>query len=218
MQILGKSKLTLLIMPCLFLLAKSSLAQYPVVGSTLISTNQQINTKAGLQAADHLYNNKYAFEITLKDRSTRYVDSKIFVDSLLHQNYLLWVDKNYPNSDTAHRYQKIYPKNTTSILRKTFTLDTIKGFANDSCWMFKVISGPICVYSFLSEMDSGPFFDPMSIVGIQFKGGPILKYTEYNLKQMIGSDKYALESIRQKNYIRAIKRFNWEKKKKPGGF
>jgi hypothetical protein len=214
MHLPDQKKIILLLVVFVFLFVKTSLAQYPITGASISSSNQQINTKAGLNASDRLYNNKYTFEITLADNSVKDVDSKIYLDTPAHKTYLLWIDKNYPRTDSANRYKKIYANKTHSIFRITFSQDTIRGLATDSCWMFKVITGPICVYSFLSEMDNGTFFDPLSIVGIQFKGGPIVKYNEDNLKQMIGGDNYALESLRQKNYIRAIKRFNWEKKKK----
>jgi hypothetical protein len=204
----------------LILIAKSSLAQYPGMGAVRASMNaqfmnQQMNmmmTSMGLRGINYLYNEKYTFNVVLKDGSRKEVKSKIYADTVLHKHYLLLIDKKFSKSDTAHRNQKIYADQTSNISRTTLSDDTIKGMANDSCWMFKVISGPITAYSCLSEPD-GQYFDDSSIVGIQLNGGQIVKYNEVNLKQMVGDDINALENIQRKNYFKAIKKYNRDVKK-----
>jgi hypothetical protein len=78
--------------------------------------------------------------------------------------------------------------------------------------MFKIISGPITAYSYLSE-ENGPTFNSWTIIGIQQNDGQIIKYNVENLKQIVGQNSDALEDIENKNYIRAIKEFNRKAKK-----
>lgn len=79
--------------------------------------------------------------------------------------------------------------------------------ATDSCWMFKIASGQINAYSYLSE-ESGPNFSNWTIIGIQLNNGPIIKYSEENLVQMVGQDADALTKIKDKDYLQAIKKYN----------
>lgn len=78
--------------------------------------------------------------------------------------------------------------------------------------MFKIISGPITTYSYLSE-ENGPTFNAWTIIGIQQNDGQIMKYNVENLKQLVGQNLDALEYIENKNYIKAIKEFNRKAKK-----
>lgn len=219
-----KTLTTLFIGILLALSVKNASAQYPGMNRVYANmnrqfANQQMNMMmANMRYGNYYYNNKYTFYVVLKDSSQKEVTSKIYTDTTLHKSYLLLVDKKYPKSDTAHRYQKIYADQTSNIYRvdnSGFSEKpvTIRGIANDSCWMFKAISGPITVYSLLSEPD-GYNFDPSTIIGIQLKDGPIVKFTADNLKQMIcQNDARALEIAENKNYLKAIKKYNRDMEK-----
>jgi hypothetical protein len=138
----------------------------------------------------------------------------------MHKTYLLLVDKKIPKSDMTHREQRIYSHQTISISRTRYFDKLgkpvyIEGRTNDSCWMFKVESGAINAYSYLSETQNG-YFSPSTIVAIQLNDGPLVKYNEENLKQMIGTDTDALEEIKKKNYYEAMKSYNKNVEKTAG--
>ncbi|WP_184542823.1 hypothetical protein [Mucilaginibacter sp. FT3.2] len=170
-------------------------------------------------------NFKYKFVVIMADSSRKEVNSKILSDEQTHKTYLLYVDKSLPKSDT-NRNQKIYPGQTISIERSSPLITDLrapvkntvrekiyKGLAKDSCWMFKAMSGSISVYSYLS-VETDRTFDERTIVGIQLHDdGPILKYNAENLKQMVGDDIDALESIQNKSYLKAIKKYNHNRQK-----
>ncbi|MEO3403464.1 hypothetical protein AAFN85_06155 [Mucilaginibacter sp. CAU 1740] len=159
------------------------------------------------------YNPKYTFTVTMADGTTKEVSSKIYADTAVHKNYLLFVDKTLAKKD-SNRNQKIYPQQTKTISRvlspyedAKVPANNFKGIAKDSCWMFKVVKGQISAYSLLSEED-GVDFDQSTLVGIQLNNGEIIKFNEANLKAMVGNDADALEKIQKKDYIKAIKKYN----------
>jgi hypothetical protein len=223
------------LIPLIFLFVfsvKTSLAQFRGMGGVRASMNMRfVNQQNGLflnmqtlRGADYVYNEKYDFMVTMLDGSKKLVRSKIYVDTATDKNYLLLVNKNLPKTD-PNRNQKIYPSQTLSIDRDVtpggINIDDpppekkvyFTGIAKDSCWMFKVLSGPITVYSYLTEHNS-QLFDPVSIVGIQFHDGPIVAFNAENLKAIIGQDDLdALEIIQHENYYRAIKKYNRDKEK-----
>ena len=160
-----------------------------------------------IQGIRFINSTQYGFEILLKDSTKQKTYEVIRFDSVLRKTYFVVVNKNFPKSDPDHRNQKIYPDQTTQISRTNYSGKKIIGISKDSCWMFKVFRGAINVYSYLSE-ESGPNFQESTIIGIQLGDGPILKYGAENLKQMIGSDADALESIENKDYLKAIKKYN----------
>lgn len=205
-------------------------AQYPGMAAfrsqqTLQFARQQMNMQMNMQTwmmnRNSSYNPKYKFVVTMKDGSTKEVKSRIYYDTTLKKTYLLLVDKHYKRSD-SNRYQKIYPQQTLSIARDTSwaqesigtngkpvqTEPLYTGKATDSCWMFRVISGPISAYSYSSEESDSQYFTPTSIIAIQLNDGPIIKFTEDNLKQMVGDRINVLEPIQLKNYYWAIRRYN----------
>jgi hypothetical protein len=214
---------------------KKASAQYPGMGAFRAQqsrqfANQQMNTMMqtnALRNSGAFYNQKYTFLVTMKDGTEKEVKSSIYSDTIINKNYLLLEDKSFKKADT-NRFKKIYPSQTVNIRRdisvsgasllsrsnmKAPPAEYYTGVAKDSCWMFKVISGPISVYSFLSEED-GQNFDPSSIVGIQLNDGPVISFTVDHLKEMIGQDDVnALEIIQHDDYLRAIKRYNRDMKK-----
>ncbi|MFC0518383.1 hypothetical protein ACFFGT_29485 [Mucilaginibacter angelicae] len=213
----------------LFILANCAFAQsgLPAVNSTV--NRQNMDLQMGQQTPLAMWtfwsnNNKstsnpeYTFLVTMLNGTKKEVNSRIYVDAYAHKSYLLFIDHSLAKTDT-NREQVIYPEQTVEIARNLTPSPSEKhavitsspyyytGVAKDSCWMFKVISGSINVYSLLSEQE-GKMFNPKSIVGIQLNNGPIVQYNEENLRAMIGDDLDAIESIQWKNYLKAIKIYN----------
>jgi len=157
------------------------------------------------------YNYDYVYVITMADSSKRQVYSKIYLDTARHKNYLLFLDRNLPKTD-PNKIKKIYANETLSIERNLAGGGVIddkwyKGVAKDSCWMFKVISGPINAYSVLSEEDGSKFM-PETLVGIQKGDGPILQVSAENLMPMVEQNADAFGYAKTKNYYEAIKKYN----------
>ncbi len=223
--------------PCLVILlvafcVNSLFAQYPGMAAFRAQQNmrfvqQQMFMQMNMMNyTDRDYNPKYTFIVTMKDSTKVTVDSQILNDTTLKRNYLLLVDKKFKKSD-SNRYKKIYPSQTISIARDISSAAVsvhtnaeepppvyFVGKATDSCWTFKVITGAITAYSSLSELPDDYVFKPFAITAIQLNNGPIVKYTEDNLKQMIGQDDLdALEYIQKKNYFKAIKKYNKDAEK-----
>jgi len=182
--------------------------------------NQMMMQMSSLNRGYADYNISYTFVVTMKDGTKKEVDSKIYNDTIVKKNYLLLVDKSFKRSDT-NRYKKIYPAQTISIARNVAAPGDVihknavqpppvyfKGMPSDSCWMFKVVAGPISAYSYLSEQEDDQVFNPYAVVAIQLNDGPLMPLTDENLKQMVGQDINALEDIQKKNYFRAIKKYN----------
>ncbi|WP_114938230.1 hypothetical protein [Mucilaginibacter endophyticus] len=217
----------------IFITASASAQNMAAVNKVLSNQNLQFQTRMqlfrpiwGISNNPEIYNPKYTYQVTMADGTQKEVSSKIYADTAAHKNYLLFIDKSLAKSD-SNRKQKIYPFQTKNIARDlSSSLSLTKngkpvspknyytGIAKDSCWMFKVITGPINVYSILS-VEVGQAVDPSTIVGIQLNDGPILNYNEENLKGMIVQDAEAMEYIGQKNYLKAIKKYNKNIEKAP---
>ncbi|WP_114938231.1 hypothetical protein [Mucilaginibacter endophyticus] len=197
------------------------------VNSTL--NRQNMDLQVGQQTAFSMWtywnkddkgtnNPEYTFLITLLNGTKKEVKSRIYADDYAHKSYLVFIDQSLSKADT-NREQVIYPEQTIEIARNIVAPSSkkssqvaalpnyYKGIAKDSCWMFRFISGPISAYSLLSEPD-GKMFNPKSIVAIQLNNGSIVQYNEENLREMVGDDPDAIESIQWKNYLQAIRRYN----------
>jgi hypothetical protein len=156
------------------------------------------------------------YQVTFKDKTVKEVGSYMYTDTILHKNFLVFVDKKFQKSDTVHRNQKIYPDQTLyiSTISDEMSQAEVYGVPTDSCWMFKVMAGPISVYAksfgylMPAENPNDQEFDMWDIIGIQLNDGPIVKLTDDNLKKMIGQDKNALEALEKKKYYKTIKKFN----------
>lgn len=158
------------------------------------------------------------FNVTFKDSSQKEMTSFIYRDSLTHKSFLVFVNKKFRKSDSAHRWQKIYPDQTVRISSDAGDdNETVVGIPTDSCWSFRMISGPLAVYtsdvSYLTEKND---LDKQVILGIQLNDGPIEKYTEENLTRMIGGDPKAAEFLNKKQFYKAVKRFNKDALKAAG--
>ena len=206
--------ISLLSIFCIFF-SKNSFAQYPGMAAFRAQQsqqfiNQQMQTQMMLNNMNWRANagSGTIYKVKFKDTSTKEVVSYMYSDTILHKNFLVYVDKKFKRSDTLHRNQKIYSDQTLYISTVTdrSSSQEIYGVPTDSCWMFKVVSGPISVYSKYPELSTD--FNPSTIIAIQLNDGPTVKYTAEALKQMVGQDADALESIENKNYIKAVKKYN----------
>jgi len=160
----------------------------------------------------------FDFVVMLRDSSKIKVRSAMFTDSITKKRFIVMIDKKYAKSDT-NRYKKIFPSQTLYLKRDVNKEDGssvdlyYRGKPNDTCWMFKVIAGPITAYSYLSDQDFMTF-ETSSLIGIQLNDGPIVQYSEDNLRQMIMSDNAAMEYFQKKKYIKAIRKFNQNTEKR----
>lgn len=205
--------------------AKHSFAQFPGMSKVysnmaMQNGNQQMNmmmrtmNMRGVVATQQ----EYDFEVTMLDSTRKQITSAIFNDTIARSRFIVWVDKSYQKSD-PNRYKRIYPfqtKNLTCVLipKDEDNQDQGKylyGKITDSCWMFKGIAGPINAY-----YNSVPDDASSIIVGIQLNNGPILQFSEANLKSMVGQNIKVLDLISSKKYAKAIKRYNKDAEKEAG--
>jgi hypothetical protein len=226
--------LSLLICAALVFLTQISFAQLRTSMSNQFMAQQMsmnMRMMSNFGSAEHSANssriqgafNEYNYLVKLKDGTTKTVKSYIYIDTLLHKSYLLFVDKSVPKADTAHRKQKIYADHTLSIGR-IFTIgndsnsvvkqEYFTGVATDSCWQFKALSGKITLYSIFSEMGDSRLFDPSTVVGIQYDNGSVLRLEPDALKSFIASDEKAMKYFNKKDYYSAIKKFNKDSEQK----
>jgi hypothetical protein len=159
---------------------------------------------------------RHKYQITFKDNSVKETVSYMYTDTILHKSFLLFEDKKVPRRDTEHRYQRIYADQTLyiSTIIDPDANTEVYGVPSDTCWAFKVISGPISVYAksfnYLTpgKNQNENEFDIPEIVGIQLNDGPIVKLTDDNLKQMVSQDSNALEALEKKKYYKTVKKYN----------
>ncbi len=173
--------------------------------------NQMMNMRGATGDGD------FNFVVMLRDSTKIKVRSAMFIDSATKKRFIVMIDKRYAKSDT-NRYKKIFPSQTIYLKRDVSKEDGsradlyYRGRPVDSCWMLQVATGAINVYSYLSDRDFMAF-ETSSIKGIQLNGGPIVQYSEENLKQMIVSDYEAMEFFQKRKYIKAIRKFNQDVEK-----
>jgi hypothetical protein len=158
-----------------------------------------------------------SYYVTFKDSSRKQVVSYMYYDTVHRKSFLLFVNKKFPKSDSAHRLQKIYPAQTLNLAfgeeeRAKYGLPT------DTGWTFKVISGAITVYA--KNMDytvitgtpafSAPTlgFVPSAIIGIQLNDGPLEKLTKENVLKMVSQDAKAAALLEKKGSYEAVAKYN----------
>jgi hypothetical protein len=208
--------------------AKNSLAQFPGMNRVYSNmarqnANQQMRMQMQMNTNWRFGAGKgTTYQVTFKDSSVKQVVSFMYTDTVLHKNFIVFVDKKFPKSDTVHRNQKIYTDQTLYIStnRDIQSDKPIYGMPNDSCWMFTVIGGPLTVYArsmdyliTLSTFVPSDELNIPTIIGIQLNDGLILPFNADNLKNMVGQNARALELIADKKYLRAIKRYNKDNEK-----
>jgi hypothetical protein len=153
-----------------------------------------------------LANHKYKFKVVMKDSTEKDVESKIYGDEKLKKSYLLKVNRNLPRKD-SNRNERIYVDETISITRQDEVDKAIimTGLATDSCWQFKVISGHISAYSFLSEKN---YINSDYLAFFQVENGPIEPLIREKLEAIIKDDEKAYKVFKRKNYYKAILLYN----------
>lgn len=158
------------------------------------------------------------FLVIFKDSTKLKVTSAMYRDSATKKRFVIFIDKKYGKKDT-NRYKKIYPSQTLSIKDNSYggnraNADMFgKGVPNDTCWTFKVMDGPITVYSYLSMNGLMGTFDNTSITGLQSNNGPVVAYSDDKLKQMLSSDSTASVYFQKKKVYKAVKKFNSDAEK-----
>ena len=172
----------------------------PGVGAMYIGDYSKMSSKESmdreLESGNWAYrmqtlkNVRYLFTVTMKDNSVREVRSKIYADSLANKSYLL----------DAENQQKIYCNQTRRITRDG---NGVTGIATDSCWLFKVVSGKINAYSFLSDA-AGPF----SIIAYQTGTSLIQNFDPQLFELLIKDDTKAYKVFLKKDYIKSIEKYN----------
>jgi hypothetical protein len=220
MKYFYKTSLSILTCVLLVLFGTKSYAQYPGMRAfraqqTMQMANQQMQMQMMNTNWRRTVGTGDKYTVVFKDSSIKKFVSLMYTDTILHKNFLVFVDKNFPKSDTAHRNQKIYSDQTRSISTDDHDVwgNIQNGTPNDSCWTFKVISGPLTVYARTAGylLPTGPYsndFDLSAVTGLQLNSGPIEKYSQENLEKMVGQNKDALNDIKKKKYYKAVKRYN----------
>ena len=213
----------------LILVSNNLFAQYPGMGSfrTQQSQNfinrQTTNNLALLNHSRYIGNQELTYHIQQKDSVFKDFSSFMYYDTITHKSFLIFENKNFPKSDTAHRFEKIYSNNTLKIsLPYVFNIngkDTegiLDGSPNDTCWVFKVMRGSLRVYAKTTdfiEYDNELYFTnaeiiPSAIVAIQLNNGPLLQYNFENLKNIFQSDPSAIRLLQKKKFLKAIRKYN----------
>lgn len=221
MKLYTNLKSALSVLSLLFFYSLNASAQFPGMAAVRAQQNQQFMNQ---QMQTHMLMNMNwrqnagngdIYKVTFKDSSKRNITSLIYQDSVTHKSFLVLVDKKFPKTDT-NRFKKIYCNQTIDITIDDLELgETIIGIPTDSCWSFRVVSRPLCVYSrnayYLTT--SPKDFDKSAIIGIQLNRGPIEELTEENLRKMVESNPKALELLNKQELYKAVKRFNRDAEK-----
>jgi hypothetical protein len=96
----------------------------------------------------------------------------------------------------------IKPVDTKSIWRKASGGRKLVGIPADSCWLFKVATGKINLYSFLAEEDI------KAVVAMQVGDGAIVKISKETLLPIIGNITTLRKLVEKGEFVRAIERYN----------
>ena len=150
-------------------------------------------------------NLRYDFTVILKDSSARLVNSKIHIDTVSNKTYLLQVNKKL-SKDDPNREKRLYCDQTIRIFRIDPTdYRKIEGFANDSCWLFKVVNGKINAYSSLPEVTK---LTAGYLSAFQVDDGAVKPITRESLLEVIIDNTKATICFYDGDYLAAIRRFN----------
>jgi hypothetical protein len=204
-------------------------AQYPGMGSFRNQQSQNFinrqttNNLALLNQSRYIGNQELTYHVQQKDSVFKDFSSFMYYDTITHKSFLIFENKNFPKSDTVHRFEKIYSNNILKIsLPYVFNIngkDTegiLDGSPNDTCWVFKVMRGSLRVYAKTTdfiEYDNELYFTnaeiiPSAIVAIQLNNGPLLQYNVENLKNIFQSDPSAIRLLQKKKFLKAIRKYN----------
>lgn len=162
------------------------------------------------------------YNVTFKDSTKKKVVSYMYYDTVRRKSFLVFVNKKFPKSDSAHRFQKIYPDQTLNLSFGEH--EWVKnGIPTDSGWTFKVITGAITVYAksidYAAITKTPAFgapisdFVPAAIIGIQQNDGPMEKLTKETVSKMISQDTKAVALLEKKGMYEAVERYNRDAEK-----
>jgi hypothetical protein len=136
---------------------------------------------------------RHPFKIVFANDSV--VTEETFID-LSHK-------RNFMNIKWDGVTRAVIPSETKSISRVGRKGREFIGMPNDSCWLFKIHSGPITTYSVLAETDL------KFTSAIQKGDGPVLPLTQANLAAMIEPGHATVHQLIRKNkLVKALKAYN----------
>lgn len=215
--------------------AYKAYAQYPGMAAVRAQQNQQfMNMQMNMQMQMNMNRNwrknagqGQGYIVILKDGDIKKIKSYMYLDTVLHKNFLVFVDKKFPKSDTLHRFQKIYPDQTSNITAlipdNQGYEETRPGLPTDSGWTIKVITGAITVYAksgtYLTVVGTPAFGAPKmdfvsaEIIGIQLNDGPIEKLSKDNVLKIVTGNSKATEYVEKKGLYEAVKKYNHDAEK-----
>ncbi|MDN3584238.1 hypothetical protein [Mucilaginibacter flavus] len=217
--------------------AYNAYAQYPGMAAFRAQQNQQLMTQQMQLMQMNMYGNwrknagqGQGYIVTLKDGQRKTIKSYMFLDTVLHKNFLVFVDKKFPKADSAHRFQKIYPDQTSNIAALVTDAqgneEAKYGLPSDSGWTVKVMTGAINIYAksgnYLKVVSFPAFSAPKmgfvdaEIIGIQLNDGPIEKLSKENVLKIVTGNAKATEYVEKKGLYEAVKRYNNDAEKAAG--
>ncbi len=169
-----------------------------------MSLNKMIHASNWFANFDDLSNNEYDFTIKLKDTVIK-AHSRIYVDAPLHKAFLVYEDLSVSKKD-PRRKLKVYPDQTTIVSRvEPTTNQVVTGMPTDSCWLFKVVSGKINLYSQLSQTKG---LSTQYIKAYQIGEGPVMKLDSTALSQLVKSDQKAYDLVGKNDFYKAVIKYN----------
>ncbi len=97
----------------------------------------------------------------------------------------------------------IRPVDTKMIVTMLYrTNERMEGIPADSCWLFKIVKGPINGYSPFAEKDA-------YLIAIQKEDGPIVPLNKKNLVELVGTTDPKINKLIEKDdFQKAITTFN----------
>jgi hypothetical protein len=199
-----KAILFTLIFSCLFTFTKAQYYGPNWPGSNNVVFNIGANKKPiTLKTIAKFVNLPVNFKVTRLNDSVEFVRSKIYVDTVLNQTYLIKVNrkikKNMPSRNT-----KIYVNETKKIATELFGGGVINGVITDSCWLFKIISGKISAYSPIPNLNLQTDY----LNAFRVADGNIQKFDPKELEKVIADNPKAKKAFDKKNYYKAINIYN----------
>lgn len=200
-----KAILFTLIFTCLFTFTKAQYYGPNWPGS------QNLGFKIGLdnmkpitlKTLSKFVNLPVSFKVTKLNDSVELVRSRIYMDTLLNQTYLIKVNKKI-EKNMLGRETKIYVKETKKIYTQLFKGGVINGVVTDSCWLFKIINGGINAYSPIANLNLQSDY----LNAFQVGDGVIRKFDPKELEKAITNNPKAKKAFDNKNYFKAINVYN----------
>lgn len=209
-------------------------AQYPGMSAVYARHNQQVmNQQMQMRMQMNLNRNwrknagqGQGYIVTLKDGEKKSFKSNMYLDTVLHKNFLVFVDKKFKRSDSTNRFRKIYPDQTLSITALVTNdqgeEEAKQGLPTDTCWTVKVITGAINIYAksgtYLNVVGTPLFAAPKldfasaEIIGIQATDGAIEKLSKENVLRIVADNPKATEYVEKKGLYEAVKKYNQDAK------